>query len=300
MNKQKPTVTIAIPAYNEENNIGRLLQYLSSQKESDFVIKKILVVSDASTDKTDAIVQGFNRRDSRVELLRNTHRLGQIFSQNTIFNTVTTDYVVLLEADTYPATRTYIANLLLPFMSDSSIGLIQGATRSVPSKRLIGKILEKQVHSINRFIFGKKDAADWFASGRGGRAFSRNVYDRLRWPSAVPEDIYAYVWCKKHKVSVVFQKQAVCLYKTSQTINDLTRERQKINSGRGALNAYFSDPDFAYIYKKPLGFQLKTFFYFVSRYPFHSIGYLLLKIFLTCNLSKKQFTDLWEITISTK
>ena len=56
---KKLTVTIGIPAYNEEKNIGRLLRALLRQKTNGLSIKKIIVISDASTDKTSQIVRGF-------------------------------------------------------------------------------------------------------------------------------------------------------------------------------------------------------------------------------------------------
>jgi len=54
--KKLITVSIGIPAYNEEANIGKLLSSLIKQKEAGFIIKEIIVVSDQSTDKTDEIV----------------------------------------------------------------------------------------------------------------------------------------------------------------------------------------------------------------------------------------------------
>ena len=52
MKTHKPTVTVAISAYNEEGNINYFLKSVIKQKIKNFTLKKILVISDGSTDKT--------------------------------------------------------------------------------------------------------------------------------------------------------------------------------------------------------------------------------------------------------
>ena len=46
------TVTIAIPTYNEEKNIYTLLSAILLQDQKNFVLEKILVIDDGSTDQT--------------------------------------------------------------------------------------------------------------------------------------------------------------------------------------------------------------------------------------------------------
>ncbi len=69
-----PAITITIPAHNEEDEIGGLLENLCS---ADYPAdrRQILVVSDASTDRTDEIVRGYAGRG--VELLRLPQRRGK-------------------------------------------------------------------------------------------------------------------------------------------------------------------------------------------------------------------------------
>jgi glycosyltransferase involved in cell wall biosynthesis len=66
----KISVSIGIPAYNEEKNIGRLLTAILNQKTYNVEIDQIVVVSSGSTDKTDTIVEDFTRKDSRIVLIR--------------------------------------------------------------------------------------------------------------------------------------------------------------------------------------------------------------------------------------
>src|SRR5205085_420129 len=141
----KTTVTIGIPAFNEEANIRRLLKTLFEQHETNFIIEKILVASDNSSDKTNEIVRSFS--DERMVLLKNKKRRGQIFSQNKIFAKSSSDIVILLEADTYPQSLRYIHEMVQPIIRNAKVGLVHGNVRPLPCSSIVGIILERQVTS---------------------------------------------------------------------------------------------------------------------------------------------------------
>jgi len=94
---------IGVCAYNEENNIGRLLKNLTSEqslpKES-----RILVVCSGCTDKTPQIVESFQKKDSRVEPIIENVRHGKARALNRIFRSVRddSDILVLVNADALP------------------------------------------------------------------------------------------------------------------------------------------------------------------------------------------------------
>ncbi|MGH9888180.1 MAG: glycosyltransferase, partial [bacterium] len=74
-----PMVSIVVPAYNEEAQIRGTIEALIAQ---DYPAdrRQILILSDASTDGTDAIVSEF--RDRGVELLRMPVRGGKTAAEN--------------------------------------------------------------------------------------------------------------------------------------------------------------------------------------------------------------------------
>jgi len=69
-------VTVVLPAYNEEANLGHLLQKFKDVTEDIYNLQlKIIVVNDGSTDNTSAVAQGFG--DSlTVEVIENERNLG--------------------------------------------------------------------------------------------------------------------------------------------------------------------------------------------------------------------------------
>ena len=83
-------VTIIIPAFNEENTIGRVLHDLRER----FVDAKILVVDDGSHDRTRIIA-----REANAKVFRHERNLGYGASLKTGLRNTTGPYVVFFDAD---------------------------------------------------------------------------------------------------------------------------------------------------------------------------------------------------------
>ncbi len=74
-----PTLSVLLCAYNEEAHIGQKIERtLKLDYPADRL--EVVVVSDASVDRTDSIVQSF--QDPRVRLLRIPARRGKTNAQN--------------------------------------------------------------------------------------------------------------------------------------------------------------------------------------------------------------------------
>ena len=295
MKTKKPTVTIGVPAFNEEANINRLLTCLIHQSEKGIEIQKIIVVNDGSDDDTMEEIK--KSHDKRILSINNSSRKGQAYCQNKIFTIADTDVVVLFEADTYPATRNYLQELIKPFSEDLTIGLVQGLPRPVSAETFTEKVLNTQVDVYQSFVDSNSNSP-----GQGGRAFARFVYSRLRFPKALPEDAYALLWCKQRGIKTRLQVNAVCMHRNPQNFADYVTKQQKIMSGQATLLKLFS-PKFVKnisnnsIYRQVRG---RMAFNFFVHNPIYFFAYALFKIRLLKELKKTQFTDFWSIAWSTK
>ena len=116
--------SIGIMAYNEEANIGRLLESLSKQKLSQVEIKEIIVVASGCTDNTEQIVKEHAHRNPKVKLLVQKQRKGKASAINLFLSHAKGDILVLESADTLPAGET-IEKLLAPF-NNPQVGMTGG------------------------------------------------------------------------------------------------------------------------------------------------------------------------------
>jgi cellulose synthase/poly-beta-1,6-N-acetylglucosamine synthase-like glycosyltransferase len=93
--KRRPTVTVAIVAYNE-------CEVIKAKIENSLALEyprerlRIVVVSDGSTDGTDAIVRSY--ADRGIDLFRVEGRVGKTACQNRIVAAVDSDIVVFSDA----------------------------------------------------------------------------------------------------------------------------------------------------------------------------------------------------------
>jgi glycosyltransferase involved in cell wall biosynthesis len=101
------TVTVIVPAYNEENGIRDTLGALMQQSDRP---ERIIVVDDCSKDNTGAVA-----REYGVEVLRPPHNLGsKAKAQNYALPYCATDLVLPVDADTILAAD-YVERIKRPF-----------------------------------------------------------------------------------------------------------------------------------------------------------------------------------------
>jgi len=98
-------VVAIIPAYNEEKTIGYVLECLVRVKE----IKKIVVVSDGSTDNTVQVARNFN-----VEVVELEENRGKGGAMKAGLDRIEADIVLFLDADLIGLTEKHVRDLLLP------------------------------------------------------------------------------------------------------------------------------------------------------------------------------------------
>ena len=92
-------VSLVIPAYNEEEAIGDVLNSAIDTLNNSPYEWEIIVVDDASSDRTAEIVEGFQE----VTLVRHPYNMGGGRARNTGINEATGEVVVVSDGDgTYP------------------------------------------------------------------------------------------------------------------------------------------------------------------------------------------------------
>ncbi|WP_319478911.1 glycosyltransferase family 2 protein [uncultured Draconibacterium sp.] len=95
-----PLVSILIPARNEEQNIGQLLQDIQQQEWNNF---EVLVFNDQSTDNTAEIVDAFTKTDQRFQLFNSNGLpegwLGKNYGCYQLAQKAKGSYFLFLDAD---------------------------------------------------------------------------------------------------------------------------------------------------------------------------------------------------------
>jgi cellulose synthase/poly-beta-1,6-N-acetylglucosamine synthase-like glycosyltransferase len=120
-------VAVGIPAYNEERNIGRLLQSVLDQSAADRIARIVVIASDCD-DATAEIARSYAEIDPRIEVIEEPVRRGKVYAVNRLLGLIKEPIFVLSCADLC-LNRATLEKLLEPF-EDASVGCV--AARPIP------------------------------------------------------------------------------------------------------------------------------------------------------------------------
>lgn len=127
-----PSVSLLVPAYNEESVIqAKLENSLTLNYPKDKL--QIIVVADGSDDRTVEIVQEFESKG--VLLIYTPERKGKMAAINRAVEECRSEIIVFSDANNFYQTETLI-HLVKPFQ-DSRVGTTTGAKQIIEEKRVI-------------------------------------------------------------------------------------------------------------------------------------------------------------------
>lgn len=216
-------LTVAVCAYNEEANIGHLLQAVLRADPQGHLIDDVLVVSSGSTDRTDDIVRKFCLREPRLRLLAEEGRLGKLSAVNTVLGEARNDYIILADADCLPAEGSI--ELLAQALVQEGIG--GAGTRNVPvnaSDSLASRIaalMWEMHHMVNlrHPVLG------------GDIVAFRRVMDALPATSGINDDFIIECELRRRGYRIAYEPQAITYMRVPTSLADFLRQRRRIHYG---------------------------------------------------------------------
>jgi len=125
----KVKFSVLVPVYNEEANIGNLLQSLVKQRLSVGTLQRIVVVASGCTDRTEEIVKRWMKQDRRVKLLTQRERQGKTAAINYFLKKDKSKVVVMVGGDVVLKDRA-LENLVRHFVDDK-VGMVGARIMSV-------------------------------------------------------------------------------------------------------------------------------------------------------------------------
>lgn len=172
------TLTIVIPAYNEENGIAEITNRVLAVKDD---LKKVgvddlelLVVNDGSRDRTREIAEGISSKDPCVRVISHPKNRGYGAALKTGFALARGELVGFLDADgTYPPE--YFPQLCTAAMNGGDVVIgsrMMGADSKMPLTRRIGNLFFAGLLSI----LGSERVTD---SASGMRVFKKSVLEKI-------------------------------------------------------------------------------------------------------------------------
>jgi cellulose synthase/poly-beta-1,6-N-acetylglucosamine synthase-like glycosyltransferase len=231
-----PSISVLIPAYNEEKIIERTI---ISVLDSDYPNKELIVINNASTDKTSNILKKYQ---NKIKIMDEPKK-GKAIAINTGIRNSTGEIIIILDADTIVSLESF-RNIVQPFYNNPKMGAVTGNVKILNPNNFHTKIqvLEYALASqIAKAAFATQGAVT-VVSGAFG-AFRRSVVDECSPFSndTLTEDLDATMTILKKGYSATIQDLAIAHTEAPTSLPDLIKQRTRWY--RGLFQSYSKHPE---------------------------------------------------------
>lgn len=298
---KKPTLTIGIPAYNEESNILNVLGSIDKQTSKNFSLSKIIVLNDCSSDNTAELVEQFAKKNKKVVLVDDKKRMGKAERLNQLFRLVNSDLLLSLDADLVLKNTTTLEELVAKMTGE--VLLVGARLIPVKQKSLMGKLSVVSYLTFEDAFFQLNNGKNIYSMVGGAQliktSFARTIYfpkktvsdQNFLYAKAIMQNPKAYAVAKKAEVYVrtvsTFHDWRVLGVRS--TVED--KASLKRNLGEEAMVGYYM----------PRKYLVKSYLKFLLKSPIYTVGSVLMNIFIRkFPYSTKPKNGKWELTLSSK
>lgn len=299
MKNKKISVTIGIPAYNEEANIYYLLKSIIYQKISEGILKKIIVISDGSKDQT--VNQAKKIIDNRLLVVDHNKRRGALMVQNEILKIANSDILILLDADVILSNKNFVDEIIKPILKDEKIGIVGANTVSIEGRTFVEKVIVKS-HEFKQNIYKQiKNGNNIYLCHGRARAFSKKLYKNFEWPREGPEDAFSYLACIKNNFKFKYSLNARIKFRSPSLVKDHRKQSNRFRKGKKNLLKYFQKDFVQAEYKIPVTIIIKEVSNSIIKSPLFMLSYLFIYFYLLLS-SRNETIDYskWDVATSSK
>lgn len=293
----KPSVTIGIPAYNEQENIGNLLEALIRQNKVNYHLVDIIVSSDNSSDNTVPIVKRYAKHG--VSVIDNSVREGQATRQNQIINLTHSDILVLLNADIMIEGGDFIWRLIEPIVF-SRADLTSSNLRALPSSTFVGRMLNTTLKLRNNIFEQLRNGQNIYTCHGAARGLSRKFYRHFLFDGSTAEDAYSYLSCVTKGFTYKFVPSAMAYIKWSDTLVDHYRQSLRFFQSKNILINTFGTEIVTSEYNLPRIKILLTIVHLFVRHPLEAFVYTAIYSYSLVSSIFIRPVDTWIISQSSK
>jgi cellulose synthase/poly-beta-1,6-N-acetylglucosamine synthase-like glycosyltransferase len=211
-------VLVGIAAHDEEQNIGKLVEFLAEA----YPYHEVLVVSSGSRDRTDEIVRELMKRFSNVDLITEPERRGRSFALSMLLRRLNEgfDVMVYLGADALPEPGA-IEKLLQKLTSDANIGLIGGRPIPLNDATTFSGWMTHLIWSAHHEISVHEPKV----SGELCAIRAGIIYDAP--PTIINDDAYLQFVVQMKGYSVAYEPGAIVLIRGPETVRDFFSQRYR-------------------------------------------------------------------------
>lgn len=217
MTMEKIRCSVGVTAYNEEANIGRLLQALIDQRLYEVEITEIIVVASGCTDRTEEIVREYMARDPRIQLYVQERREGKTSAVNVFLAHAKEKICVLESGDTLP--REDAIEKMVRMFRDPAVGMTGAHKVAVNTPdHIVGLLSHLRLKLEHQLCLEIPRLGELIAF--------RKVFDQLPLDIAMDE-AFVEALIVRRGMQVRYAPDAVVYSMGPQTVSDFVKQRRR-------------------------------------------------------------------------
>lgn len=308
MKINKPNLSIVIPAWNEEKNIGHLLGDLMKQQYSSFELMEVVVVSDGSIDSTVSIVESYKKYFNGVlSVIDSRARKGLAARQNELLSIAKGDVIVMLQSDIRIEDKKFLEKFTHQVIEEKR-DLVSCKIEEVTSTSFIEQVIWVGM-ALKHSVFESMNNGENIYTCHGPvRAFSRKFAKTITFKEGVGEDGYSYLFCIKNGFKYGYCFNTKVFYKLPDKFSDHKKQSDRYlqsirihekQFGKDFTNSVYGGNNFLF------GISLKSIlkhliFYFI-KHPVLMTSYCIMQLYIRLvSFKTKKIGKTWDSSVSSK
>jgi poly-beta-1,6-N-acetyl-D-glucosamine synthase len=221
--------SIGVTAYNEETNIGPLLDALLQQHLHEVEIGEIIVVASGCTDSTIPIVEGYVADNPLIKLFVQAKREGKTAAINIFLSNATEDICVLESGDTLP--HEDAVEHLVRMFTDPTVGMVGAHKIPVNTPdHMVGLFTHLRLRLEHQLCLEIPRLGELIAF--------RKVFDRIP-PDVAMDEAFVEALVVKRGMSVRYAPDAVVYNTGPTTVKEFVGQRRRNHAGHLYLKSKY-------------------------------------------------------------
>ncbi len=269
-------ISVIVPIYNVEKYLEECLNSIINQTYQKL---EIILIDDASTDRSLDICRKFKNKDRRIKLIINRQNKGVAYCRNTGIRHVTSKYVIFVDSDDYINTNMIkkLYNLKNKYTADISMckfnNISDKSINNINDEECNEKVLEKE-EKFN-ILYDKNQEIKLCAVVIWNKLYNIDIFKNIKYPSgSIHEDEMAAHLILNNAKKIVFTTERLYNYRKREgsiTSSEYTVKRQDILDALIRRYYFFKKKGI----NKLASNTLKNYCYFIIKHYKCSIDYKL-------------------------
>lgn len=296
----KLSITIGIPAYNEQQNITDLLHSIQKQDGYKDLVDKVIILSDGSTDGT--VKNAIKVKDEKTIIIEEKINKGKNFRINQLMKINKSDIFIQIDGDCLLLKKNVLLEFVNTFKTNQDVDLVCGSHIPQTPENIIEKIGVFGFNVWQHAVLNLGENSLRYKCIGNIRAFSNRFTSKFIIPKGMKssEDIYSFYFAKQNNLKVISEPNVQVVFRVPANINDYKKQMIRFINSAKMINKYFPSDLIRKYEVITFKIKISSLIRNIIKKPLIGICYIFLQALIKMESNFKSTSEKWDTISSTK